>query len=50
VAPPLSLLAGLLGVVALGALGLSRLHGRLEAWKWSLGLLALVALAAMVRP
>ncbi len=42
-------LGGLLVTAGLGGLGLARLHGRFEVWKWSLGVLSLVALAAMVR-
>lgn len=44
-----TLLAGLLIAVGLGGLAVSRLHGRYELWKWSLGILTLIALAAMVR-
>lgn len=44
-----AVLGGLLLVVGLGGLALARLHGRFEAWKWSLGVLTLVALVAMVR-
>ena len=43
------LLGGVLVAVGLGGVAISRLQGRYEVWKWSLGLLTLVALAAMVR-
>ncbi|MBC7897020.1 MAG: hypothetical protein H7066_16495, partial [Cytophagaceae bacterium] len=44
-----TLLAGLLVGVGLTGLALSRLRGRYELWKWSLGVLTLIVLAAMVR-
>ncbi|MGQ0646614.1 MAG: PTS system mannose/fructose/sorbose family transporter subunit IID [Gemmatimonadaceae bacterium] len=43
------LLGGLLVAVGLGGLAISRLQGRYELWKWSLGILTLIVLAAMVR-
>lgn len=44
-----TLLIGLLVGVGLIGLALSRLRGRHELWKWSLGILTLIVLAAMVR-
>jgi hypothetical protein len=43
------LLVALLAVVGLGGVAASRLQGRYELWKWSLGFLALLALVSMVR-
>ncbi|MCC6319181.1 MAG: PTS system mannose/fructose/sorbose family transporter subunit IID [Gemmatimonadaceae bacterium] len=48
-APTQAQLAGLLAAVGAIGLGLSRLKGRYELWKWSLGILTLIALVAMVR-
>jgi PTS system mannose-specific IID component len=42
-------LGGLLAAAGIGGLGVSRLHGRYDLWKWSLGILTLIVLAAMVR-
>ena len=39
----------ILAAVLLGGFLVTRLHGRIEAWKWSLGLLALFALYSVVR-
>ena len=44
-----TLLIGLLVGVGLTGLALSRLRGRYELWKFSLGILTLIVLAAMVR-
>ena len=33
----------------LGGFLVTRLHGRIEAWKWSLGLLAIFALYSVLR-
>ncbi|MEO6444937.1 MAG: PTS system mannose/fructose/sorbose family transporter subunit IID [Gemmatimonadaceae bacterium] len=35
--------------VAVGAFLVTRFHGRIEAWKWSLGILALFALYSVIR-
>ena len=42
------LLAGVLAAAALGGLGLARLQGRYELWKWIVGLLVLLVLFATV--
>lgn len=42
------LLAGVLAAAALGGLGVARLQGRYEVWKWSVGLLVLLVLFATV--
>jgi PTS system mannose-specific IID component len=44
-----TLLMGLLVGVGLTGLALSRFRGRYELWKWSLGILTLIVLVAMVR-
>jgi PTS system mannose-specific IID component len=38
-----------LAAVAVGGVLLARFHGRVEAWKWSLGVLALLALYSVLR-
>jgi mannose PTS system EIID component len=42
------LLVGVLAAAALGGLGVARLQGRYEVWKWSVGLLVLLVLFATV--
>ena len=44
------LLAGLLVATGLGGLGVARLQGRFELWKWFLGALVILALYATVVP
>lgn len=39
----------ILAAVLLGGFLVTRLHGRIEAWKWSLGLLAIFALYSVLR-
>ena len=43
------LLGEVLLAVAAGAFVITRFHGRIEAWKWSLGILALFALYSVIR-
>jgi PTS system mannose-specific IID component len=43
------LLVGLLLVIGAGGLAVSRLRGRYEIWKWSLGVLAVIALYSVLR-
>jgi PTS system mannose-specific IID component len=44
------LLTGVLASAALGGLGVARLQGRYELWKWSMGVLLLLVLFATVAP
>jgi hypothetical protein len=39
----------ILAAVLVGGFLVTRRHGRLEAWKWSLGVLALFALYSVLR-
>jgi PTS system mannose-specific IID component len=44
-----AVLLEVLGAVLVGAFVVTRLHGRVEAWKWSLGMLVIFALYSVLR-